>query len=61
MTETLTPAEPLEPVQLQLPLPDLPLLIEDLLVHAEALQHGGHHSAAAAALAHADQLRQEGR
>ena len=58
MTETPTPAERLEPVQL--PLPDLPLLIEDLLAHAEALHHGGHQSAAAAALAQVDQWRQEG-
>ena len=58
MTETTTPAEPLEPVQL--PLPDLPLLIEDLLGQAEALHHGGHHTAAAAALAQVDQCRREG-
>lgn len=55
----LTPTDRPQPVQL--PLPDLPLLLEDLLLQAEVLHHNGQHAAAAAALAHADQLRQEGR
>lgn len=59
MTPTPTPADRCEPVQL--PLPDLPLLVEDLLRQAEVLHHNGQHTAAAAALAHTDQLRQEGR
>jgi len=59
MTPTPAPADRREPAQL--PLPDLPLLVEDLLLQAEVLHHGGQHAAAAAALAHADQLRQEGR
>ena len=58
---TPTPTPPHTPAPVQLPLPDLPLLIEDLLRQAEVLHHNGQHTAAAAALAHTDQLRQEGR
>jgi len=58
MTTTPPPAKRPEP--LQLPLPDLPLLVEDLFVQAEVLHQRGHHAAAAAALAQADHLRQEG-